>query len=153
MIHETLAYRSPGTPAPKPQPRPECVRRRRRVCWTVATVGLVVFYVLYLGDNRWRVRYHHAVKVPSSARDFRCSGLTAFPGNLLDGGSRAEFTIDRADLPRFLGQFQPRSGPGPILAAHDGEEWCASPTGRDYAWVVWHTTPDGVSVDVRTSFN
>jgi hypothetical protein len=167
-----LAYATGAMPSAKPALSPAEIRRRRLIVSSSGGLGLVLllllaflYYVLYAGDNRWRVRFHHAVNTPPSARDFRCAGATALT-YWLGNHSSARFVINPGDLPRFLSQFQqgvsvrdPSGGvyitgkpfAGPITP--DGELSGPSPTGTDYYQLKWHTASDGVHVELQTDWN
>jgi hypothetical protein len=153
----------------KVKPTPEHLRRRaRRIRLTKLIscfVLVALFYVFYVGDNRWRVQYHHGVQVPSSATDFKCSGATAITCWLGDH-SHAEFTIVPTALPGFLSQFQeavkvPAGGTGFRIvgkawsqaATPSGEAWGPSPTGTDLYVLKWRTTQIRVRIELDTSWN
>lgn len=146
--------------------------RRRAKRWVIGilTTGfvfllLILVGILYVSQNRWRVIWHHGMSLPASAREFECTGCTAFP-ILTDGASWARFVIDSDDLPVFLQQFRegtnvavPSGGftrtskPWSQTIGPDGEAWGPSPTGRDLYGVKWHTTRAGVVIELRTDWN
>ena len=169
MTENILPYATPPMRQPKPPLTPEQRRFRKRIARMMLVVLLLVVgltYVLYIGDNRWRVRWHHGVNLPSSARQFQCGGQTAFPF-ILDGHSAARFVIDEPDLQSFLVQFQEgvQTGdpwttgvtttgkPWSQPQTPDGSAWGPSPTGRDYYGVKWHTTDKGVLIELDTDWN
>ena len=143
------------------------IRRWFRCLCVCAILALCfLFYVFYLGSNRWRVLLHHGVHVPSSGRMYWCSGSTTYPFNWLGGSSYASFTISPTDLPKFLAQLTPVQAlrtadggyeilpaPCPIQLSKDGEEGCISPTGRDHMSIQWHTTPGGVHIELWTEWD
>src|SRR4051812_44189666 len=80
-----------GSPAPTslcyaPQdafaPKRRATAAQRRVGCQIAigvlTLMVAAVWILYFGDNRWRVRFHHGVRLPASAREIHCWGTTAF---------------------------------------------------------------------------
>jgi hypothetical protein len=167
-----LSYAKPDLPAPSRTLSPAELRRRQRIAAVRRRIAILLLpllaaliYVLFMGDNRWRVRYHHGVYPPPSARDFHCQGATAFPF-MLDGHSSARFTIDPAELPKFLSQFEemksvPVAGGGTMTisngksppAGPKGDTGGLSPTGRDYYSLQWWTTESGVVIQLDTSWN
>lgn len=174
MAVEMLPYATPGQPSSPavvqrrppltPEQRRLRVRLLARTGWIFLLLGIPTFWTLYVGDNRWRVQFHHGVDLPPSARAFQCSGHTAI-FDILGGQSSARFTIDAADLRQFLSQFrlglpmpQP-SGGYPTFAAPSqpipakGHIGGPSPTGRDHYGLRWETSSDGVLIELHTGWN
>lgn len=161
MSLEPLSYAKPDKPQPKPPPTPEqrCQRRRALRVWLLSLLLLAcLVYTLFLGDNRWRVRFQHFVSLPASARQIECGGCRIVPGG---GQARARFRIDPADLKGFLSQYHeelpgwdedPPYRPKPwSRPVGDFAGW--TPAANDRVEIRWRTTDDGVLIDLETDTN
>ena len=131
----------------------------------LAILFTCLWYVLYIGSNRWRVRWDQGVRLPASAREIRCEGHTAvcyFLGN----HSSTTFQIDRDDLDFFMTQF--KQGVTQKLAEGgftvvgvpihrplppNGEAGGPSPTGVDYYGIKWETFGRAVDINLWTDWN
>jgi hypothetical protein len=169
MARDTLTNTTPGSGGPRRPLTSEQLRLRRRllvrVVATFFVLALPAFWIFNVGNNRWRVQLHHGVNLPTSARAFQCSGHTAFTA-IFGGSSSARFTIDAAELQQFLSQFRvgppmPRPNGGyPTFGApssqpisSEGHIGGPSPTGRDHYGLKWQATPEGVQIELQTSWN